>query len=136
MRVFFVLIFVTTLQILLIMTLSTTTQDYVLHTFRSLWNRDHGRRLYTNKTLNLMAMEIHNMTNSNPVFTDLINDTIAASRWSDSSSLLKRVDVLFLVTSGPGRVQRRNAIRKSWWKECLPTQDVRLSKAFFYTHRL
>ena len=36
----------------------------------------------------------------------------------------KYVNVLIIVSSGPRRVDRRNAIRETWWKDCKNTNGV------------
>ena len=37
----------------------------------------------------------------------------------------KKVDLLVIVSSGPRRADRRQAIRDTWWKDCKPTSQVR-----------
>ena len=37
----------------------------------------------------------------------------------------KKVTLLVIVSSGPRRSDRRNAIRETWWKQCKPTYGVR-----------
>ena len=36
----------------------------------------------------------------------------------------KRVSVIIIVSSGPMRFDRRQAIRDTWWEECKPVKDV------------
>ena len=36
----------------------------------------------------------------------------------------KRVTVLIIVSSAPKRSDRRESIRKTWWKECVPKNEV------------
>jgi len=38
----------------------------------------------------------------------------------------KKVDLLVIVSSGPRRGDRRQAIRDTWWKDCKPTSQVRM----------
>lgn len=64
----------------------------------------------------LLTGEIRNMTISNPVYRRL--------NVTHDHEFLRRVDLLLLVSSGPGRVKRRDAIRRTWWKECVNTRKV------------
>ena len=36
----------------------------------------------------------------------------------------KEVTILVIVSSGPRRIDRRNAIRQTWWQQCKPTEEV------------
>ena len=36
----------------------------------------------------------------------------------------KKVTILLIISSGPRRSDRRNAIRETWWKHCKPTHGV------------
>ena len=36
----------------------------------------------------------------------------------------RKVNVILIVSSGPRRIARRNAIRKTWWKQCHATAGV------------
>ena len=43
----------------------------------------------------------------------------------------KKVTILLIVSSGPRRSDRRNAIRETWWKYCKPTDGVCIYVALF-----
>ena len=36
----------------------------------------------------------------------------------------KRVNILVIVSSAPQRSDRRENIRQTWWKDCVPTNEV------------
>ena len=64
----------------------------------------------TTSELNALSTEINNTTSNHPIYK---NFTIART-----FEALQQVDVLLVVSSGPGHLYRRNAIRRTWWKEC------------------
>ncbi|XP_066910310.1 uncharacterized protein [Clytia hemisphaerica] len=74
--------------------------------------------------LTSLTHEIRNMTKSNPIYRRFNVEHVDA--------VLRRVDLFLLVSSGPGRVERRDAIRKTWWKECVNTKRITLA-CFFVT---
>jgi len=59
----------------------------------------------------------------NPVYANF-NITKASGR--------KKVTLLLIVSSGPRRVDRRNAIRQTWWKQCVQTYGV-IPECIFFT---
>ena len=57
-----------------------------------------------------------------PVFRTYNIPTI--TRLSNNKSKKKVVNVLVIVSTAPKRRDRRLNIRKTWWKECVPTNEV------------
>ena len=60
--------------------------------------------------------EFDNFLRTHPVF-----GTYSVSRINKRK---KRVNVLVIVSSAPKRRDRRDSIRRTWWKQCVPTKKV------------
>ena len=48
----------------------------------------------------------------------IIKNPIYANFSIEPNQSRKRVNLLVIVTSAPSRIERRNAIRDTWWKSC------------------
>eukprot|EP00111_Clytia_hemisphaerica_P017632 TCONS_00052162-protein len=69
----------------------------------------------------------------NPVYERFqLKDTVRKNDGSVVKIKRKKVDLLLIVSSGPRRFDRRQAIRQSWWKDCVPTSKV-IPKCWFLT---
>ena len=61
----------------------------------------------------------------NPVYERLqLKDTVRKKDGSVGKIARKKVDLLLIVSSGPRRIDRREAIRQTWWKDCVQTSKV------------
>ena len=78
------------------------------------------KKTLTPSELLSLSIEINNATSYHPIYKDF-NIPIRTRTFE----ALEQVNVLLVVSSGPGRLHRRNAIRRTWWREC---------KAVSYTH--
>ena len=45
----------------------------------------------------------------------------------------ERINMIFIVSSAPSRVDRRDAIRQTWWKQCKSTSKVEKSFSFVFS---
>ena len=52
----------------------------------------------------------------------------------EPSQSRKRVNLLVIVTSAPIRIERRNAIRETWWRSCQNNTKVYFNNSFCLTH--
>lgn len=57
-------------------------------------------------------------------FTWIDNHPIYKRFYIKNVNSRKRVSVLVVVSTAPKRIDRRNAIRKTWWKQCVGTGNV------------
>lgn len=69
-----------------------------------------------------LSKEINNVTSHHPIYKDF---NIPGKGMFGTLNTLQQINILLVVSSGPGRLQRRNAIRRTWWKECQQKPNVR-----------
>ena len=61
-----------------------------------------------------------------------LNENIVYKKFSIPRAIkLERVNVIFIVSSAPSRVDRRDAIRQTWWKQCQSTSKVEIDLIYF-----
>lgn len=77
------------------------------------------KKTLTPSELLSLSIEINNATSYHPIYKDF-NIPIRTRTFE----ALEQVNVLLVVSSGPGRLHRRNAIRRTWWRECKEKPNV------------
>ena len=97
----------------------------------------YTQRLTLNEVLphfnyKLPASWVNKVTNKMPIkyisridFDWLSKNPIYSNFKINQTKTKKRVTVLVIVSTAPRRVDRRNAIRATWWKLCRQTGEVR-----------
>ena len=64
----------------------------------------------------------------NPIYKRFhIKDRLLTKNGTVVKIKKKQVDLLLVVSSGPRRADRRQAIRDTWWKDCVPTGNVNIN---------
>ena len=73
----------------------------------------------------------------NPIYKRFkITDRVKIKNGTVVKLKKKKVDILLIVSSGPRRADRRQAIRETWWKDCVPSGKVSsLEILEFYLHQ-
>ena len=65
----------------------------------------------------------------NPIYKKFhIKDRVVTTNNTVVKIKKKKVDLLVIVSSGPRRADRRQAIRDTWWKDCVSTASVSVCK--------
>ena len=72
----------------------------------------------------------------NPIYKRFkITDRVKIKNGTIVKLKKKKVDILLIVSSGPRRADRRQAIRDTWWTDCVPSGKVCVQhyiRIFFY----
>ena len=111
-NLYWIILLIVAQTVLFIIFIAFPSQSRIFRNMFTISRRNtEKKRLFTVNELSTFSTHVENTTLKNPVYKRL-------SIPRDSKDNMQQVEVLLVVTSGPGRVHRRNAIRKTWWKEC------------------